>query len=337
MKLNQIVICDSEAGYAERLADYLRGKEVYGQEIKAFTNVTQFFEREVQTVIGQLLIEDRLYQELLQENKLKQLNINKILLLTKDRNACTGAVEKTVYKYQPGYGIFCRLFEEQKEIPAFGAVLTGQCKAKIISIYSPVKRTLKTAFAITLGQLLAEKEQVLYINLESCSGLTKLLSLQAEKNLADLAYEFSIDGRIPASLHSYTQTAEGLFVLSPIESISEMQCIAEESWVALLLEIAQTGAFQTVILDMGDAVCGIMEILHLCDRIYMPYRSDYISMAKLDAFTASFGKHAGAASLQERIHRLEFPYFEDLEEGFSNLKYSGLGAYVRKLLLSEEP
>lgn len=336
MKSNQLVICDSEAGYAEKLAEYLRGREVSWQEIKTFTNVTQLLEQEIQSVIGLLLIEDHLYQELLPENKLEQLHVDKILFLTRDRIACTNAGEKIVYKYQPGYKIFSRLFEEQKEISASCVAQTGRCKARIIGVYSPIKRTLKTAFAITLGQLLAEREQTLYINLEGCSGLTKLLSLRSEKNLADLVYEFSIDGQIPASLHSYTQTGEGLSVLSPMESISELQCIAEGSWIALLLGIAQTGAFQTIILDIGDAVCGIMKILYLCDRIYMPCRSDYVSMAKLDAFTASLEKHAEADSFRERIHRLEFPYFENLEEGFANLKYSELGAYARKLLLSEE-
>ncbi|MFT3982661.1 MAG: hypothetical protein QM697_02040 [Lachnospiraceae bacterium] len=336
MKSNQLVICDSEAGYAGKLADYLRGKETYGYEIRTFTNAAGFMEHEVQNAIGILLIEDRLYQGLLLENKLEQLEIKRVLLLTKDRQAGVEPKEETVYKYQPGYGIFCRLFKEQELMPALCGVQLRKSRATVTGVYSPVKRTLKTAFAITLGQLLSEREEVLYMDLEGCSGLLKLLSLQPEKNLTDLAYEFSINGHLPAPLHPYIQMAEGLSVMAPAASISELQCVTEEEWLALLGAVAAESGYQSILLDIGDNVCGIMEILRLCDRIYMPCRSDHVSKAKLEAFTASMEKHVEAASFQEKIHRLEFPYFEDLGEGFMNLKYTGLGTYVRRLLSLEE-
>ena len=336
MKSNQLVICDSEAGYAGKLADYLRRKRACGYEVSTFTNAAGLLEHEAQHEIGLLLIEDSIYQELLSEKKLEQLTAQRVLLLTKDRQACMGTAEEAVYKYQPGYGIFCRLLEGRESLPALDSARTGQRRAKIIGVYSPVKRTLKTAFAVTLGQLLAEREEVLYINLEGCSGLARLLLLRTEKNLTDLAYEFSSDGRLPAPLHPYIQTAEKLSVIPPAEAISELQCIKEEEWLALLGAIAEEGGYQTLLLDIGDSVPGIMEILRLCDRIYMPCRSDYVTTAKLEAFTASLEKHAGTAHIQEKMHKLEFPYFEDLGEGFGNLKYSGLGAYVRTLLSREE-
>ena len=47
---------------------------------------------------------------------------------------------------------------------AAGGIRAGL--AKVLGVYSPVGRCLKTSFALTMGKLLAQEERVLYPNLE---------------------------------------------------------------------------------------------------------------------------------------------------------------------------
>lgn len=58
----------------------------------------------------------------------------------------------------------------------------------VIGVYSPVGRTQKTSFALTLGQILAKDRAVLYLNLESYSGFEQILGETYERNLSDLLY-----------------------------------------------------------------------------------------------------------------------------------------------------
>ena len=59
-------------------------------------------------------------------------------------------------------GIDERPVETDRKIQSIGAEETY--------VYSPVKRCGKTCFALTLGQILAKRQSVLYLNLEECAG-----------------------------------------------------------------------------------------------------------------------------------------------------------------------
>lgn len=335
----QLIICDSEAGYAEKLADYLRRSRECSFDIAVFTSGAAFLEREAEKEIELLLIEERIYQEFAKEGTLNQIYAKKVLVLAEDRKEQhdIGVQEETVYKYQAGSGILYHLLDNHADDKEKINMQMIQKHAEVIGVYSPVNRTLKTSFALTLGQIYAEKEETLYINLEGCSGLRELLSLQDEKNLADLVYEFSVKrNQFPVLLYQFVQKAEDLALISPVESIAELQCVASTEWTSLLAYIAENACYKKVILDVGENVNGIMDILQLCDIVYEPLRSDCVSLSKLSAFETAVKKYQGNHLSFPKFLKLEFPYFEDLGEGFMNLKYSSLGRYVRQLIDREE-
>ncbi|HOO29224.1 MAG TPA: hypothetical protein PLU43_12230, partial [Lachnospiraceae bacterium] len=200
-----------------------------------------------------------------------------------------------------------------------------------IGIYSPVTNVLKTSFAMTLGQILAEEEEVLFISLECCSGLTGLLSLNKERDLSDLLYERSV-GEARFSLGRFTQRAEGLSIISPVDGVTELQSVKKEEWVKLMRFLLREGSYSKLILDIGNSVNGIIEILQLCGMIYMPYRQDRISMAKLSAFETCIDRYEAAQDLKKKIKKLKMPYFENLEESLVELKYGAFGSFVRTIL-----
>ena len=94
---------------------------------------------------------------------------------------------RTVFKYQAVSGIETELLDGlakgEEDTPEDGAALY---RAKYIGVASPIGRCLKTSFCLTLGQLLSQKEHVLYMNLEPCSGFTALFEKEFPKDLSDL-------------------------------------------------------------------------------------------------------------------------------------------------------
>lgn len=335
----QLIICDSESGYAEKLADYLRRSRECSFDIRVYTDSVVFLEKEAGQKAELLLIDEHMYEKLTADKELEHICAEKLLILTEEKSVdiAAGVCEETIYKYQAGSGILYHLLDYHRKVPNSSKIHMMQRQAEVIGIYSPIKRTLKTSFAITLGQILAEQEETLYISLEGCSGLEKLLSLQADKNLADLVYEFSVKVKqFPLLLYQFVQQIEGLAMIPPVETIAELQCVKSQEWIELLQHIAENSCYKKLILDIGDSANGIMDILQLCDTIYLPIRSDYISTVKISAFESSLKKHDEGKFLVEKIRRLEFPYFEELGEDYTNLKYSALGSFVRELLGREE-
>ena len=149
----------------------------------------------------------------------------------------------------------------------------------------------------------------------------------------DLLYEFSIYAeQIKQKLYQYIQVEEGLAIIPPTETISELQSVKENEWFSILSYLKNNSEYKKIILDIGDNVCGIVGILQLCDEIYMPYRTDYISMEKMKAFNEMLKKHNLTENFLKKIHRVCFPFFEDMGEGYINLKYHAFGAYVKNMV-----
>ena len=74
--------------------------------------------------------------------------------------------------------------------------MSGRGLAKVLGVYSPVGRCLKTSFALTMGKLLAQEERVLYLNLEEFSGLSVLMKEEYKSDLSDLLYFTTVEAII---------------------------------------------------------------------------------------------------------------------------------------------
>ncbi len=82
----------------------------------------------------------------------------------------------SVYKYQATSDVVREVLacygEEKSYLPAAFPVMKKT--TEILGVYSPLSRCLKTSFALTLGQILAKKKAVLYLNLEPFAGFEEL-------------------------------------------------------------------------------------------------------------------------------------------------------------------
>ena len=175
----------------------------------------------------------------------------------------------------------------------------------------------------------------LYINLEDYAGFQSLMRRTYTTDMSDLLYYISQKKpNFIWKLASIVQRIGDLDYIPPALASVDIRSITLDMWMAFFRELRNCD-YEIVILDLGDSVDGIYEILRGCTRVYTPTRDDAISYAKMEQYEALL-RAMEYEDVLERTRKLSFSYFQGIEKGFDQLVLSDLGKYVRKLLLTEE-
>ena len=134
-------------------------------------------------------------------------------------------------------------------------------KMEVIGVYSPVGRTMKTTFALTLGQILAKKRACLYLNLEACSGFEYLLERSFDQTLGDLLYYQRLGSeQLITKMGSIVQSVNNLDYLPPVLSMEDIQSTTAQEWISLLQQIIDYSNYDVVILDLSDSVSQLYKV-----------------------------------------------------------------------------
>ena len=182
MKKAIFAVCDPEKEYAHNFMEYLNQKQSHPYEIQAFSSVDVLTEYAQKHHIEILLISDKAMCP-----RVRELDVGKLMILSEGVHSPQLDQYPSVYKYQSSDNVIREVlncYGEETE-------LTGeriQRPLKVLGVYSPLGRVLKTSFALTLGQILAKQKAVLYLSLEEYSALKIMMDTEFEKNLSDLLY-----------------------------------------------------------------------------------------------------------------------------------------------------
>lgn len=328
----RLIVCDRDRDYANSLADYIRRSEC-GYEVVTYTDPEVFSKDLGDKDISLLLIQQEFLEEtglLFEgEDRIEDCGIKRIYVLVEDREYSDPAV-KTIYKYQSARNVISIIGDDIETRHRISEETRLIQSVKLIGVYSPVNHTLKTTFAMTLGQILAEEMQVLYINLEGYSGLYEMLNIKTEGSMLDLMYEYSLNREdLFNIIFKYTVRMDELNILKPARSPFELQEVDPALWMTFLSDLTTSGRYGAIILDISDAVRGALDLMNVCSSIYTPLRKDSFSVAKLKDFTDMLKKCPGGDDLDSRMIKLRFPYFEDIDGSLSDLKHSRLSRYIR--------
>ena len=334
MKKNIFAVCDLDASYACSLTDYLNGKKTTPFEVQAFTNVESLQAYARENPIEVLLISTRAMC-----NEIRELPINRIIMLSEGEAMPDLDDYPQVYKYQSSDQLLSEVLEYYAELHPqpylFGSVAH---KTRIYGVYSPIGRAKKTSFALTLGELLSENNQVLYLNFEEFSGFEELFQLKYRTDISDLIY-FSRqkEGGFIYKLNSIVQTFHELHYIPPTLSPADIRDVSGKEWLDFLHEICAYGEYDILILDLSEQVDELFQLLRECDRIYLPVLDDAVSQAKLAQYEKLLGM-LDMGDLQEKTHKLKLPAQPLLKENgdiIQQLLWGEMGNYVRKMLLEE--
>jgi hypothetical protein len=327
MKNRIIAVCDGEAFYAYNLADYFNSKNsIFFSE--AFTSEGSVLEYALENYIDILLITDKMNFELFNKK-----NVGMIVLLSEQEVIKAAGNYLTVYKYQAAGNILKSImnyYAEKDDEPL--SMLNKKCN--IIGVYSPVKRSLKTSFCLALGQILAKEKAVLYINMEEYSGFSTLFQKEYKADLSDFIYYLRQDkANILVKLEGIVDSVNNLDYIPPVSSPMDIREVQKEDWKKLFHELTFHSKYETVLIDFGDGVDGLLDLLSECSQVYMPVRDDYLSNAKIEQFNKLLTM-SGYEKLSSNVKQVKLPYhnsFGSRECYAEQLIWSELGDYVRQL------
>ena len=334
MKKSIFAVCDLEASYSCRLMEYIHEKQGKIFEVQAFTSVKNLCEFAKEQEIELLLISTQAMCD-----EIRKLPIGKIMILSEGEQLEELSNYPCIYKYQASDHLLAEVmscYADQKPLNPLPLLKKG---VRIVGIYSPVKRVLKTSFALTLGQILAKDRAVLYLNLESYSGFPHLLRKEFKADISDLMYfvRRGSDSLI-FKLGSMVQSLNNLDYLPPAVSAADIRSVSGEEWSALLDTVKMYSAYDTIILDLDEILDGLPGLLRQCDVIYMPVREDGISIAKIRQYEKMLELQEYEDVLK-KTKKLKLPFhssFGSKEHYLEELIWSELGDFVRTLIREGE-
>lgn len=323
MRKKMIGICDEETDYAKALMNAINSRTNTSLILEVFTDVKSLEEAIAVSAIEVLLISPAFYSESV-ETAADRKAIP-IIILDNGKKSVGGDLQKPrILKYQSAEKIERKIMEELKDAGIGNPDQSGE--AEIIAIYSPIHRIGKTSFALALGQELCKKQRVLFIDMEEFSVIPALLNENYETDLTEVLYTACQEGDLlQMKLPMFVRNLNGMDYIPPariplqlMEPVHEMGSAWREDWHEFIQKIAATGLYDTLVLDVGDSIRGILELLGSCSRLYIPVKEDPVSQGKLQQFM-DMVEQVGYTEILEKGIVINMPEYQEEQRKSSYL------------------
>lgn len=286
----KLVVCDVQEEYAEHLFKMLEDQLAGVYQFHFFRDMEKAEEFLEGSGADVLLIAEE-YGELAIQNA----KAGKKYVLTGDRKEKEISGSESLFRYQSAQNILKKISvpnenyhsrdrPEPKEKTRREKKHTDRSKEAVsglIGVYSPIHRIGKTRFALQLGKQLAKRAPTLYINMEGYAG-SYYFSEGEKEDLGDLLYclkqerdDYGLKITMMAG-----QMGDMDYIL-PMKNEQDVRAVRKEEWISLLDTILEKCIYETVILDLGDAVDGLYDILRKCQKVYTLYIHEEIAKGKL--------------------------------------------------------
>lgn len=324
-----MAVCDTEEGYAFRMAEYLLEKVRLPYTVHLFTGVEELERFASREEIAVLLIAESAWR-LLKEEFVKT-QAAQLFILQESEEQQTDLC--CISKYQSPKKVVQAILEGLAEGDGWkGAFEKSDAAAKMIGVYSPIKRCLQTSFALTLGQLLAKEHKTLYLNFEMYSGLGEILRREYQTDMMDVVYYFqSAREKLAFRLPSIIQNAGGLDYIPPMQYALGIREVPGEQWISLCRDLAAIGEYEYLILDLDEGMEGLFELLKNCQKIYTITREDPFAVAKLRQYEQMLLANE-MNEIAEKTVKCRFPIFKELPASLDMMTHGELAKYVRAII-----
>ena len=292
MHVKNFVICDTEQQYARNLLQMLNRKKKTSFQFYLFHSPKEAEKFAKQKPVHTLLISGECSAD-----QRRKIEAAFRYVLVKDEKEPLQPDEKGVYRYQSAEAVWNLIVNESEESPR--SHITGE----LIGIYSPVHRIGKTKFALSMGRKLAQKMPVLYLNLEEYAGEEFYFQGKSElppKHLGDLIYDFRQERKnLGIRISMMAGQLGNMDYIRPMPYVQDFREVTGEEWQALIGRIREQCIYEKIILDLGDSVNGLFQILEQCNVIYTPYIEEPPALEKLNRYTENL-RRCGMESILEK-------------------------------------
>ncbi len=324
-----MAVYDVDPVYAKRFADVVNQKEKVPFEVIPFTTLEALREYAKKYTVEILLVSDSVPKE-----QVEGLKTNSVVVLAEGEVVSSLGSYPSVYKYQAADSVVREVMACYCEQPMGNPLVMAGRRSRVLGVYSPVGRCLKTSLALTLGQQLVKEGTVLYMGLEDFSGFSKFIDSQCKSDFSDVLYFFRQGSLDMMRLRSLAYTWKEMDYLPPVRYPEDLEQLTGEEAGILIEKLAIEMGYGYIIVDAGRPGRNILPVLECCDVIYMPIKEDGVSSAKLEEFE-EYLEITGHQSLWEKIRKVKLPYhssFGRRDTYAEQLLWGELGDYVRQLL-----
>ncbi len=324
-----MAVYDLDPDYAQRFADVVNQKEKTPFTVVPFTSLELLKEYAKKHKIELLLISASVPREMMEG-----IEAGSVVTLSEGELATQTEEYPSVYKYQSADSVIREVMTRYCDQPSEEMFVVLGRRARVMGVYSPIGRCLKTSLALMLGQQLAREGKTIYVGFEEFSGISRLLGGEGKSDLSDVLYFLRQGNLNVVRLRSMVYTWKDMDYIVPVRYPEDMEQMSGDEAGQLLEVLASECGYSYVVVDVGRPGRNLLPVLERCDVIYMPAKEDEISAARMEEFEEYLQK-AGDEELREKLHPVKLPYPGSLGRGndyMDKLCWSELGDYVRKLI-----
>ena len=326
-KSDILALCDREEEYVQSFAEFIKKYKDLPWELHAYTSIEELRRGEGQNFISVLIVAESTFSP-----EWKGLKAGCTVLLNE-----SGVVRypdfKNVDKYQCAENVVRELIESYAQVAEspLPRLVQGR-KAKLLGIYSPVRRCLQTSFALTLSHMLARDSPTLYLNFEHYAGISSVLPDMQVRDLGDLLYFLNGEGdKFFLRMETLIQKQGGLDYIPPMKAGENLLTVTPKEWQRLLSKMEEMGKYEYIILDLSESIQGLFEIMRRCSKIFTLIGNDKAAEGKLLQYEQLLAMYQAEEILQ-KTRRLCPPRFVRLPEEPQQYTKGELAEYVKEIL-----
>lgn len=314
-----IAIFDADCRYAKSLEEYINSKVNFPFKAKAFNESKELEEN----------IFDYSPDVILADESMRVTDLKLPIIYLTHSKELQNVDNRKIFKYQRVDILIKKVLDIIANDNVVENVINRKSILKLISFYTPVHKTYSTTTAIALGQELAKKSKVLYINLECFSGFEERFNNSRDKDLTDLLYVLeSKKENVSTHILSMSETVNGLDILPVIKNPLDLFSVRYEQWKNMIDSIEQYTDYEYLILDLSDGLDGLFEIKRISDRVVMTVDEDQDE--KLRSYLG-YLEISKRKDILEKLYELRIPKL-DTNKDYRNLLSNGYGMYLRSRL-----
>lgn len=328
-----IVFYDKEKEYARNFMEYVSEKKGLPFKIKVFSDMEQL-KIFVKEKVPELLI---VSEDVLEED-MKEFEMTDFIVLSEGNQVRENTDQLIIYKYQSMENILEEIIDYCVSKKYERESLHPGLRTNIVGIYSPIGRSGKTSFAMTLGQIMQNDGPVLYINMEEFSGFSTIFTKDYRSDLSDLMYYYRQSPEsVAIKLKAVVKNFHGIDCVPPMTYSGDIRNVKSVCWAQMIRDIATTGMYESIILDLSNMLSDVFDVLDICDCIYMPLDDDRLSMCKINEYE-EFMLRTEREEIMNKTVKIKLPKSEGIswsENYTEQLLWGEMGTFIRKLLKEE--
>ena len=322
-----LALCDTEEEYAQHMTEFLEAHKEMPWEIHTYTEIPGLVDFADREHVELLVVAENAYTE-----DVRKLKAARTILLNESGVKRWSSV-RNVNKYQQAEDVYRVIVDEYMDVAGIQLPrLAAGSDVKFIGMYSPVRRCLQTSFALTLGQMLAQKYRTLYLNFEHYAGITELLPDLQTRDLADLIFFLTSDrDKFLLRMQTMLRKKGDLDYIPPVKAGQNLLTVTPEEWQNLMQRIVELDDYKYVILDLSENIQGLFDILRICSKVFTLVRDDPVAQSKINQYEQVLALYEYEDVLDKTL-KYNLPLFRRLPDQIEQFTRGELADYVRSVI-----